>query len=83
MDPRAPEPPAAALARRKAQEELVMTRRSNLWLVLAFLFSLVNVFGAWWAVAHGELLHTGAHVGLLVLTAYAVRRLVARREAAY
>ena len=60
-----------------------MTRRSNIWLVLAFLFGLLNVVATGWAAAHGELLHACGHVVLAVLSVYAVRRLLGRRQATY
>ena len=55
-----------------------MTRRSKLWLAAASLFTLINVAGAVQAVASGEGLHTAAHVGLAILGAYFVWRLVQR-----
>lgn len=60
-----------------------MTRHSRIWLAVAVLFTLVNLGGAVWAVARGELFHTGIHAGLLVVGAYAVGRLAARRIASY
>ncbi|MGI8402862.1 MAG: hypothetical protein ACR2NS_14850 [Gemmatimonadaceae bacterium] len=56
-----------------------MTRRSNVGLVVAGLFIVVNFAGAVYSVARGELLHTGIHAGLLLLGAYYVRR-IWRRE---
>jgi hypothetical protein len=58
-----------------------MTRRSKVWLVVGVLFILVNFGGGVYAAAEGELLHAGAHAGLLLLGAYLVRRLVPRRHA--
>ena len=55
-----------------------MTRRSKLWLVLAALFTLVNLAGIPMAAAAGEGLHTAAHVGLMLLGAYLVWRLAPR-----
>ena len=55
-----------------------MTRRSKIWLVLAGVFTLVNVGGIPMAVAAGEALHTTAHVGLALLGAYLVWRLAPR-----
>jgi len=49
-----------------------MTRRSKIWLVIAVLFVLINAAGAVIAAARGEVRHTGVHVGLLLLGAYAV-----------
>lgn len=60
-----------------------MTRHPRIWLAVAVLFTLVNLGGAVWAVARGELLHTGIYAGLLVVGAYAVGRLAARRIASY
>jgi len=58
-----------------------MTRRSTVWLVVAMLFTVVNVGGAWIAAARGELLHAGLHAGLLLPGAYLVWRLAPRRSA--
>lgn len=55
-----------------------MTRRSKLWLVLASVFTLINLGGAGYAVAEGEALHAVLHAGLLLLGGYAVRRLLPR-----
>jgi hypothetical protein len=63
------------------QEELLMTRRSKVWLVVAVLFTIVNFAGGVIAAAAGELLHTGVHAGLLLLGAYVVWRLAPRRYA--
>lgn len=58
-----------------------MTRRSKVWLVVAVLFSLVNLGGAGYAAARGELLHAGLHVALLLLGTYVVLRLAPRSDA--
>jgi hypothetical protein len=58
-----------------------MTRRSRIWLAVAVLFSVVNLAGAGFAAARGELLHAGTHVGLALLGAYVAWRLVPRRHA--
>ena len=55
-----------------------MTRRPKLWLVVASLFTLVNVAGAGFAAAGGEGLHTAAHVALTLVGANFVRRLTRR-----
>lgn len=55
-----------------------MTRRSKLWLVVASVFTLINLGGAGYAVAEGEVLHAVVHAGLLLLGGYAVRRLLPR-----
>ncbi len=61
-----------------------MTRRSMIGravAVVAVLFIAVNLFGAAVAAAQGELLHTGIHVGLLLLSALLVWRMAPRRVA--
>lgn len=50
-----------------------MNRRSIVWLVGAVLFLVVNLGGAAFAAAQGELLHAGIHVGLLLPGAYLLR----------
>jgi hypothetical protein len=60
-----------------------MTRRSKVWLVVALLFTLVNLVGAVMAALQGELLHGGTHAGLALLGAYLVWRLAPRRVASY
>lgn len=56
-----------------------MSRRDWLWLVAALVFAVINVLGAWYAAVMGETLHGGAHVALLLPTAYVMWRLLARR----
>jgi hypothetical protein len=56
-----------------------MTRRSNFWLIVASLFTLINILGAGYAATNREVLHTAVHVGLGVLGAYFVWR-IARRS---
>jgi hypothetical protein len=62
-----------------------MIRRSKTWravaAVAAVLFFLVNLGGVVMAAVAGEVLHTGLHVGLLLLGAYGVWRLALRRDA--
>jgi hypothetical protein len=58
-----------------------MTRRSRIWLVVAALFSLINVAGAVFAAARREWLHAGTHIGLALLGAYAVWWLAPSRTA--
>ena len=58
-----------------------MTRRCKVWLVVAVLFMLVNFAGGVIAAVRGELLHAGTHAGLLLLGAYVVWLLAARRDA--
>ena len=60
-----------------------MSLRAKLWLLLAFVFTCVNVFGVWYAAVHRELMHTAVHAGLLVLTAMLVRRFLPRRVTNY
>jgi len=56
-----------------------MTRqRAKLWLVVASLFTLLNLGAAGVAAVAGEVLHAAAHVGLSLLAAYFVWRLAAR-----
>jgi len=55
-----------------------MTRRSKIWLVLAALFTLVNLGGAPVAAASSEMLHAAVHVVLALLGAYVVWRLAPR-----
>ena len=61
-----------------------MTRRAKVWrpvaLVAAVLFVLVNLGGAPIAAVRGELWHTALHVGLVLVGAYAVRRLAPSRN---
>jgi hypothetical protein len=63
------------------QEQLLMTRRSPVWLVAAALFLVINVAGAGSAAADGEPLHTGIHAGLALLGAYLAWRLASRGDA--
>jgi hypothetical protein len=58
-----------------------MTRRSKIWLVVAVLFTLVNLAGVAIAAASRELIHTCIHVALLLPGAYLVWRLAPGREA--
>jgi hypothetical protein len=58
-----------------------MTRRHTVWLVVAVLFTLVNVGGGIYAALQGELLHTLVHAGLLLVGATVVRRLAPGRDA--
>lgn len=60
-----------------------MTPRSRIWLVLAVLFVVVNLAGAAFAAARGELLHACIHAVLLLVGAYFVGRLAARRIDSY
>lgn len=57
-----------------------MSRRSNVWLVVAALFFFINFAGGIIAAVQGELLHAATHAGLLVLGAYYVRRIWRRRS---
>jgi TRAP-type uncharacterized transport system fused permease subunit len=60
-----------------------MSLRARIWLALAVLFTGINMFGVWYAALHRELIHTGVHAGLLVLTAFLVWRFLPRRVASY
>jgi hypothetical protein len=60
-----------------------MTRFSRIWLVVAVLFSVLNLLGAGMALVQWELLHAGIHVGLMLLGAYFVWRLAPNRVASY
>jgi TRAP-type uncharacterized transport system fused permease subunit len=60
-----------------------MSLRAKIWLLLAFVFTCVNVFGVWYAAVHHELIHTAIHAGLLVLTAVLVGRFMPRRVPNY
>lgn len=55
-----------------------MTRRPRLWLVVASIFTFINLVGAPFALAAGEGPHAAVHVVLLVVGAYFVWRLVPR-----
>ena len=59
-------------------KEVPVTRRSKLWLTVASLFTFINLGGAGVAAASGEGLHAAAHVGLMLLGAYFMWRLVRR-----
>jgi hypothetical protein len=54
-----------------------MSRRAKVWRVLTALFIAGNIAGAGYAVAHGELLHTAAHVALTA-AAYVAWQLATR-----
>jgi hypothetical protein len=56
-----------------------MTRRSK-WLVAASIFTLINLGGAPFAFAGGEMLHGATHVVLTVVGAFFVWRFASRRE---
>jgi hypothetical protein len=57
-----------------------MTRRSKIWLGAAVAFVAINLAGAVFAAVAGELLHTGAHVALLVPGTWLVARLARGRR---
>lgn len=57
-----------------------MTRRSKIWLGAAVVFVAVNLAGVVMAAMGGELLHTAAHVALLVPGAWLVARLYRRGQ---
>jgi hypothetical protein len=58
---------------------MTVTRRSKIWLIVASLFTLINILGAGYAATNREVLHTAVHVGLGVLGVYFVWR-IARRS---
>jgi hypothetical protein len=62
------------------REEVLMTRRSKIWLVVAVLFGIANLAGAGFAAAQGEVHHAATHIGLALLGAYAVWWLAPRRD---
>jgi hypothetical protein len=55
-----------------------VTRRPKLWLVVASIFTFINVVGAPFALAAGEGLHTAAHVVLSVVGVFWVWHLASR-----
>lgn len=55
-----------------------MPRRSKIWLVLIALFILVNIGGTVMAAAAGEVLHTCAHVALILVGEWAGWRIFKR-----
>lgn len=54
----------------------MITRRFGIRLGAGVLFSLINLGGAVMALVQGQLIHTGVHVGLLLLGVYYVRRVL-------
>ena len=56
-----------------------MTRRSTFWLTVAVVFLLVNALGLGYAIRLRELHHAGVHAALLLLGAYVVGKVAARR----
>ena len=58
-----------------------MTRRPKLLMLVAVLFTLVNIAGAAYAGALGEWVHTGVHVALALAGEYAIWRLLQKRSA--
>ena len=56
-----------------------MSRRTRIWMVVAVIFTLVNLGGAVAAAFAGEVMHAATHAGLIVATAVVVWRLVPRR----
>lgn len=57
-----------------------MTRRSNIWLAVATVFTLVNFGGIWMAarMMPAEEMHTGLHVVLTIVGAWWMWRIVER-----
>jgi hypothetical protein len=56
-----------------------MGRRTGLWQIAAAVFTVVNLVGLGMAMAAREQMHSGIHVALSVLGAYAMWRLSGRR----
>lgn len=56
-----------------------MSRRSRIWLVVAALFTLINLVGTGMAAVSGEVLHTFVHAVLVLPGAFLVWRLLPRR----
>ncbi len=48
-----------------------MTRRAQLWRIVAAVFTIINAVGAGMAASEGEQLHAGGHVALTLLGAFA------------
>ena len=59
-----------------------MSRRIGLWQVVAAVFTVVNLVGLGMAMAAGEQMHSGIHVALSLLGAYAMWQLSGRRPSA-
>jgi hypothetical protein len=55
-----------------------MTRRSKIWLIVAWLFTLFNLGWVGYAAANGEGLHALAHVALAAVGAFFVWRIPRR-----
>ena len=60
-----------------------MNRRARIWLVVAVLFTIINVLGGVVAALRAELVHTGIHVALALLGEYFVWRLWPKRVPSY
>jgi hypothetical protein len=59
-----------------------MVGRTGLWQIVAAVFTVVNLVGLGMAMAAGEQMHSGIHVALSLLGAYAMWRLSGRRGSA-
>ena len=57
-----------------------MTGRTKAWMVVAALFTVVNVLGIGWAVAAKEMPHTAIHVALSIVGALWMLFLLPRRS---
>lgn len=55
-----------------------MIRRPKLWLVIASVFTLINLGGAVYAAATVEPLHAAGHIVLMLTGGFLMRRLTAR-----
>ena len=60
-----------------------MSRRARFWMVVAVVFTLVNLGGAVFAALTGEVTHSLTHVGMLVATAVLLHRFMPRAAANY
>jgi hypothetical protein len=52
-----------------------MTRRARVWLIVSVVFALVNVAGAVFAAASGEVIHASTHVALAFVGAAVALRI--------
>ena len=59
-------------------EEIRVTRGTKFWLVVATLFTLINIFGVGFAAAAGEGPHAATHIALSLIGAFFMWR-IARR----
>lgn len=57
-----------------------MTRRKKIWLVVAALFTVVNLVSTGFAAAANETMHAAVHVALTLVGAYFTWRLAPRSQ---